>query len=118
MKKESENAEFWFGLTDKESLMKSRNIMERFDMLTDLCIKKQVRVYDFTNPQNLDKSIMKNEIDKASARRKSIMGEGNFLPHAGANDSDFMNDFSDMVGEWDDDDIRVVPELEENDAQN
>lgn len=72
MKKEAENAEFWFGLTNKDCLLKARNMMERFDMLTDLCIKKDVRIYDFTNPQNLNKSIMKNEINKASARRKSI----------------------------------------------
>ena len=119
MKKESENAEFWFGLTNKECLMKARNMMERFDMLTDLCIKKEVRVYDFTNPQNLTKSIMKNEINKASYRRKSIINGQPSSRNGNREESELnANDVSEMLGEWDDDDIRVVPELEDTDPQN
>ena len=40
MKKDAENAEFWFGYASQDALKKSRNIIDKFDMLTDLCIKK------------------------------------------------------------------------------
>ena len=38
MKREVDNAEFWLGKTDIQELIKARNIMERFDMLADLCV--------------------------------------------------------------------------------
>ena len=49
MKREGDNAEFWLGFTGKDELKKSRNFMERFDMLADLCVKKTESPYDFTD---------------------------------------------------------------------
>lgn len=40
MKREADNAEFWLGFQGRNELMKSRNFMERFDMLADLCVRK------------------------------------------------------------------------------
>jgi len=59
MKKDAENAEFWFGYASQDALKKSRNIIDKFDMLTDLCIKKQERVYDFGDIAKLNQSIQK-----------------------------------------------------------
>ena len=38
--------------------------MERLDMLTDLCVKKSVSPYDFSNNSRLTASIKNNEIAK------------------------------------------------------
>ena len=109
IKKEAENAEFWLGYSTKDELVKARHIMEQFDMLSDLCVKKTERVYDFTNFKVLDKSIAKNEIGKLSDRRKSYISGVNL-------ETEMMDNVSDMMDEWNDDDIRVTQETEENDA--
>jgi hypothetical protein len=62
MKREGDNAEFWLGFTGKDELKKSRNFMERFDMLADLCVKKAESPYDFTDAIKLSKSITRNEV--------------------------------------------------------
>lgn len=49
MKREADNAEFWLGFQGRNELMKSRNFMERFDMLADLCVKKTESPYDYTD---------------------------------------------------------------------
>lgn len=54
MKKDAENAEFWFGYKSQDALKKSRNIMDKFDMLADLCIKKKERIYDFADINRLN----------------------------------------------------------------
>jgi hypothetical protein len=36
--------------------------MERFDMLADLCVKKNESPYDFTDAIKLSKSITRNEV--------------------------------------------------------
>jgi hypothetical protein len=64
MKREGDNAEFWLGFTSNEELRKSRNFMERFDMLSDLCTKKAESPYDFTDNPRLTKSIVKSEVAK------------------------------------------------------
>jgi hypothetical protein len=64
MKREGDNAEFWLGFTENEELRKSRNFMERFDMLADLCVKKTESPYDFTDNPRLTKSIVKSEVAK------------------------------------------------------
>jgi len=64
MKREGDNAEFWLGFTGNEELRKSRNFMERFDMLADLCVKKTESPYDFTDNPRLTKSIVKSEVAK------------------------------------------------------
>lgn len=46
MKKEAENAEFWLGKDDTESLKMSRSFIDRLQSLTDLCIYKENRVVD------------------------------------------------------------------------
>ena len=64
MKREGDNAEFWLGFTGNDELRKSRNFMERFDMLSDLCVKKTESPYDFTDNPRLTKSIVKSEVAK------------------------------------------------------
>ena len=49
MKREADNAEFWLGFTGKPELQKSRNFMERLDMLADLCVKKTTSPYDYAD---------------------------------------------------------------------
>lgn len=64
MKREADNAEFWLGFAGKDELRKSRNFMERFDMLADLCVKKEISPYDYSDNTRLTKSIIKNEVAK------------------------------------------------------
>jgi hypothetical protein len=64
MKREGDNAEFWLGFTGNDELRKSRNFMERLNMLADLCIKKTESPYDFTDNVRLSKSIIKSEVAK------------------------------------------------------
>jgi hypothetical protein len=69
MKREGDNAEFWLGFTGSDELKKSRNFMERFNMLADLCIKKTESPYDFTDNVRLSKSIVKSEVAKLIQKR-------------------------------------------------
>jgi hypothetical protein len=75
--------------------------MERFDMLADLCVKKQESPYDYTNNQSLSKSITKSEVAKL-VKKRGKTGK------AVESESAVLNDVSEMVADWEDDDTRVV----------
>lgn len=47
MKKNAENAEFWLGYNSQEALITSRSMIDKFDILTDLCVKREERNIDF-----------------------------------------------------------------------
>ena len=111
MKREGDNAEFWLGFTSNEELRKSRNFMERFDMLSDLCTKKAESPYDFTDKPRLTKSIVKSEVAKLIQKRGK-------KPGSSENEAAVLKDTSEMIADWEDDDPKIVNEEEETDEQN
>lgn len=113
MKREGDNAEFWLGFTGKDELKKSRNFMERFDMLADLCVKKTESPYDFSDNVKLSKSITRNEVAKLVQRRGKMGRVGN-----ADSESAVLNDVSEMIADWEDDDTKIIIEGEETDEQN
>ena len=112
MKREGDNAEFWLGFTGRDELKKSRNFMERFDMLADLCIKKGESPYDFTDNLRLSKSITRSEVAKL-VQRRGPKGKG-----SAESESAVLNDVSEMIADWEDDDTRIIQDEEETDEQN
>lgn len=108
MKREADNAEFWLGNSGKSELMKSRNFMERLDMLSDLCVKKETSPYDFTDNVRLTKSIIKSEVAKlVRIRGRAATGSrNNNITDMG--ESGVLNDVSEMLADWEDDDTRIV----------
>ena len=108
MKREADNAEFWLGNSGKQELMKARNFMERLDMLTDLCVKKDVSPYDFTDNVRLTKSVIKSEISKlVRIRGRAANGSrNNNITDMG--ESGVLNDVSEMLADWEDDDTRII----------
>ena len=113
MKREGDNAEFWLGFTGKDELKKSRNFMERFDMLADLCVKKTESPYDFTDNIRLSKSITRNEVAKLVQRRGKMGKVG-----GAESESAVLNDVSEMIADWEDDDTKIIQDEEETDEQN
>lgn len=109
MKREGDNAEFWLGFTNKDELKKSRNFMERFDMLSDLCIKKGESPYDFTDYIHLTKSIVRSEVTKLVQKRGKKQGS------ASESESSVLNDVSEMTADWEDDDTKIINDEEETD---
>ena len=101
------------GFTGKDELKKSRNFMERFDMLADLCVKKTESPYDFTDAVKLSKSITRNEVARL-VQRRGKMGK------IGGADSEtaVLNDVSEMIADWEDDDTKIITDEEETDEQN
>ena len=89
-------------------------------MLTDLCIKKQERVYDFGDIAKLNQSIQKQASrvsPKKSARRKSRNVQGlkqeDLLSKENPNESGNSSmikdlNLSELINEWDDDDLKVI----------
>lgn len=102
MKREADNAEFWLGFQGRNELMKSRNFMERFDMLADLCVKKQESPYDYSDNTRLTKSIVKSEVAKLIQKR------GRTNKGSQESESAVLSDVSEMVADWEDDDTRVI----------
>ena len=51
MKKDAENAEFWFGFSDEQALLRQRNIIDKLDMLSELCIKKKRHLIGYNHPK-------------------------------------------------------------------
>lgn len=113
MKREADNAEFWLGLQGRNELMKSRNFMERFDMLADLCVKKAQSPYDFSDNARLTRSIQKSEVAKLIKKRGRAGAKGQT-----ENETAVLSDVSEMLADWEDDDTRVTQEEEENDELN
>ena len=111
MKRDGDNAEFWLGREQTDDLRKSRNFMEKFDMLADLCVKKSESPYDFTDNPRLTKSLVKSEVAKLVQKRGKK--PGNF-----ENEAAVLKDTSEMIAEWEDDDTKIVNEEEETDEQN
>ena len=102
MKRQADNAEFWLGLQGKNELMKARNFMERFDMMTDLCINKVNSPYDYSDNARLTKSIQKCEVAKLVKKR----GRTNKI--SSDTEAAVLNDVSEMIADWEDDDTRVI----------
>ena len=113
MKREADNAEFWLGFQGRNELMKSRNFMERFDMLADLCVKKAQSPYDFSDHTRLTRSIQKSEVAKLVKKRGRAGAKGQT-----DNETAVLSDVSEMLADWEDDDTRVVDEDEESDELN
>lgn len=110
MKREGDNAEFWLGFTGKDELKKSRNFMERFDMLADLCVKKTESPYDFTDAIKLSKSITRNEVARLVQRRGKMGKVG-----GAESETAVLNDVSEMIADWEDDDTKIITDEEETD---
>ena len=109
MKWEADNAEFWLGFGGRPELIKARNFMERLDMLGDLCIRKDERVYDFQDNDRLNRSITRNEVAGLIRKR----GKN----RASESEQQLLNDTSEMTADWEDDDTKVIQLEEENDEK-
>ena len=112
MKREGDNAEFWLGMANTDELKKSRNFMERLDMLADLCVKKAESPYDFTDNTRLTNSIRRSEVAKLVQKRGKKQGGSS------GTEASVLNNVSEMTADWEDDDTRVVNDEEETDEQN
>jgi len=112
MKREGDNAEFWLGMANTDELKKSRNFMERLDMLADLCVKKAESPYDFTDNARLTNSIRRSEVAKLVQKRGKKQGGSS------GTEASVLNNVSEMTADWEDDDTRVVNDEEETDEQN
>lgn len=93
-------------------MMKARNFMERFDMLADLCVNKAESPYDFTDNNRLTRSIVKSEVAKL------VKGRGKSSKLAQESETAVLNDVSEMLADWEDDDTRVIQDDEISDEQN
>jgi hypothetical protein len=109
MKREGDNAEFWLGFASTDELKKSRNFMERLDMLSDLCVKKAESPYDFTDNARLTKSIVRSEVAKLVQKRGKKQGGGS------ESEASVLNNVSEMTADWEDDDTKIINDDEETD---
>lgn len=116
MKREADNSEFWLGFQGRNELTKARNFMERFDMLASLCVKDGQNQYDFSDNAKLTRSIQKSEVAKLIKKRRGAAGG---KPGGqNENESAVLNDVSEMLADWEDDDMRVVQDDEEVEELN
>lgn len=74
MKQIADNAEFWLGIPEQKELLQARNFMERLEMLADLCIKKPLSPYNFTDNNQLAISIRRCEVARLVRRRQPKKG--------------------------------------------
>lgn len=74
MKRIADNAEFWLGIPEQEELLQARNFMERLEMLADLCVKKALSPYNFTDNNQLATSIRRCEVARLVRRRQPNKG--------------------------------------------
>lgn len=81
--------------------MKARNLMERLDMLADLCVKKPESPYDFSDNMRLTNSIRRSEVAKLVQKR----GAGK--PGADSEQA-ILQDVTEMTLDWEDDDTRII----------
>ena len=97
MKKDAEGSEFWMGIADdRKSLKKSRQFINKLEMLTDLTMFNPDRVIDFDDKKK------KKDIDEEE--------EGD-----GAED-EFLN-ISELQQEWDNEDPKICDDDEKNDSK-
>ena len=62
MKNDAENSQFWIGITEKDKLKKSRNFIDKLEMLTDLCVYKPNRVIDFDDEDDEEEYLNLTEL--------------------------------------------------------